>query len=98
MKKIKLILSFVICLLAMNAAIAQSPAKDHVRALDKQVNLSADQEVKVEAAYDAYYTKTEGMTDSAEMKAAKVELKNNIAALLTEAQRAKMNTRLRGNN
>lgn len=86
-------MSFAICLFALNLAIAQTPAKDQVNALDKRVGLTVQQKAQAEAVYDAFFKKAGTMSDD-EYRNGKLALKRDIDAILTESQRARMNARI----
>lgn len=96
MKKIKIVVAFVMCLFIAGSAMAQSSAADYVSSLDKRVSLTANQRTSVTSLYTKLLSDMEAMSSVAERSAAKSQFKADLNALLTSAQRAKLNARLTG--
>ena len=96
MKKIRIVLGFVLCLFIANMAMAQGSAGDYVNALDKRVTLTAVQKTNVTSLYTKLLSDMESMNNVAEITAAKTKFKTDLNGILTAAQRAKLNNQLSG--
>ena len=96
MKKIRIVLGFVLCLFIANMAMAQGSAGDYVNSLDKRVTLTAAQKTNVTSLYTKLLSDMESMNNVAEISAAKTKFKADLNGILTAAQRAKINSQVSG--